>query len=195
LQKHFEEHVIIEQGIFEDETALMKLISIIPWPDSRTYILKEIQEISNPVEKWKKIASIIKGIMKEKKSVDINPIQDIVFTYTYPRLDVNVSTGLNHLLKSPFCVHPATGAVCVPINPEECDKFSPKNVPHVEQLIQEIDNYVENSIDGKKLKDYKKTSLHEHIKFFKKEFLTPLLQSINQDQLQSRQFDDSAMAF
>jgi hypothetical protein len=61
----------------------------------------------------------------------------IVFTYTFPRLDVEVSKHRNHLLKAPFCVHPKTGRVCVPINPATADAFDPTTVPTVARLQDE----------------------------------------------------------
>lgn len=40
--------------------------------------------------------------------------RDIMLQSLYPRMDENVSLQMNHLLKSPFCVHPQTGmsSVC-----------------------------------------------------------------------------------
>lgn len=36
-------------------------------------------------------------------------IEEVVLGYLYPRLDVHVTEQRNHLLKSPWVVHPKTG--------------------------------------------------------------------------------------
>ena len=66
-------------------------------------------------------------------------MEDIVLQYTYPRLDAEVSKHRNHLLKAPFCVHPKTGRVCVPVDPRAIDDFRPERVPTVGQLLRELD--------------------------------------------------------
>jgi DNA primase small subunit len=67
-------------------------------------------------------------------------MEDIVLYYTYPRLDAEVSKHRNHLLKAPFCVHPKTGRVCVPVDPEKVEEFDPETVPTVAQLLRELDS-------------------------------------------------------
>lgn len=67
-------------------------------------------------------------------------VEEIKLQLCYPRLDINVTKGLNHLLKVPFSVHPKTGRVCVPINFAEIDAFDPFTVPTIADLIQEIDH-------------------------------------------------------
>ena len=57
----------------------------------------------------------------EKFTVNESPLklyscieEEIQLTFMYPRLDVNVSTTLNHLLKCPFSVHPKSKKLSVP---------------------------------------------------------------------------------
>lgn len=61
------------------------------------------------------------------------------FKLLYPRLDINVSRMMNHLLKSPFCVHPKTHRICVPIDPAHLDKFDPTEVPSLEDALRDLD--------------------------------------------------------
>ncbi|EJD32837.1 prim-pol domain-containing protein [Auricularia subglabra TFB-10046 SS5] len=68
-----------------------------------------------------------------------NSLEDIILQYMYPRLDTEVSRRRNHLLKAPFCVHPSTGRVCVPVDPQRVDDFRPEAVPTVNELLAELD--------------------------------------------------------
>lgn len=93
----------------------------------------------------------------------------------YPRLDAEVSKHLNHLLKSPFCVHPGTGRVCVPIDALKAEEFDPLSVPTVMDLLEEINKWDKGKkmkMEGEeketdKLPDYDKTSLKPYVDFFK----------------------------
>lgn len=68
----------------------------------------------------------------------VRAMEDIILQYTYPRIDAEVTKHRNHLLKAPFCVHPATGRVCVPVDPARVKEFDPEKVPTVGQLLREL---------------------------------------------------------
>lgn len=114
----------------------------------------------------------------------------IVFVFVYPRLDINVSTHRNHLLKSPWCVHPKTGRLCVPLDPSMADHFDPHCVPTLVSLFEEIDKFddakkaaaVEAGEDEsgsaekrRRVTDASKTSMKHYLEYFEEAFLSPLL--------------------
>jgi DNA primase small subunit len=74
-------------------------------------------------------------------------LEDIILQYTYPRIDAEVSKHRNHLLKAPFCVHPKTGRVCVPVDPEKVAEFDPEGVPDVGGLLRELDEAGKMEVD------------------------------------------------
>lgn len=91
--------------------------------------------------------------------------EDIILQYTYPRLDAEVSKHRNHLLKAPFCIHPKTGRVCVPVDPRTIDKFDPEKVPTVSQLLNELDKLapVPSGEGAEHHSDWERTSLKAYV--------------------------------
>lgn len=83
-------------------------------------------------------------------------LEDIILQYTYPRIDAEVSKHRNHLLKAPFCVHPKTGRVCVPVDPERVDEFDPEAVPDVGMLLKELDEAGNMDVDDENGEHYGK---------------------------------------
>ena len=133
--------------------------------------------------KWADIDALAKT--GASRSLDAKALleakQDIVLEYTYPRLDVEVSKKLIHLLKSPFVIHPGTGRVCVPIDLRKLEQFDPLSVPTVTELLSEIDAWdgkhkQDEGVDGdaKQTQDYEKTSLKPYVDYFKT-FVTALI--------------------
>ncbi|THH30888.1 hypothetical protein EUX98_g3270 [Antrodiella citrinella] len=123
--------------------------------------------------------TVIQGGKEMHKKVN-GPIdaalEDIVLQYTYPRLDAEVSKHRNHLLKAPFCVHPKTGRVCVPVDPATVDRFDPERVPTVAQLLKELDQTSipagEPAENEERHSDWENTSLKPYVEMLDKHALT-----------------------
>lgn len=107
---------------------------------------------------------------------------EILFGHLYPRLDVEVSKKMNHLLKAPFCVHPKTGKICVPINPAAAWDFDIDSVPTVSQLLQEIDDAGSIVTKGE---EWRATSMCGAVDMFTSMFLEDLAEA-NKENLNTK---------
>lgn len=96
-------------------------------------------------DRWREF----KKILVDSKRFDL--LHAIVFHFSYPRLDIQVSKQWNHLLKAPMTVHPSTGMVCVPITCREVSSrtgFDPTTTPRIHEVVQEVDLIVKsNGVD------------------------------------------------
>ncbi|XP_010262965.1 PREDICTED: DNA primase small subunit isoform X1 [Nelumbo nucifera] len=185
LRAFFEEKILSGQKLFATAERFEKILETIPdesiaselrgkWMESRrSSIAKE--DIN--VIRWEQLKHLLQS-GKHKAQGLRRCVEEIVFSYTYPRLDMEVSKHMNHLLKAPFCVHPKTGRVCVPIDPEHCEEFDPTGVPTLSSLLDELNSggqgaEIDNELD--------RTSLGKSVRFFRSSFLQPLLKSCKED--------------
>ncbi|KAJ3157070.1 primase, DNA, polypeptide 1 (49kDa) [Geranomyces variabilis] len=164
LQKHFRKTVLVEMNSLATRPRYSKILAMIPDADIRTRLDEEWKTAQgSSIERWKKLLAE----MRRSRHCATTE-RDIMFKFLYPRLDANVSIGINHLLKSPFCVHPKTGKVCVPIDPTRCSDFNPLTVPTLQGIIGELNTNAKQNSDEGAEEDFERTALNAHIQTFRK---------------------------
>lgn len=95
-------------------------------------LFEAMSKEESSVDKWK-------ALKKAARADEKHLITSLKFCLAYPRLDMEVSKQMNHLLKSPFIVHPGTGKISVPIDSSDLSSFELDKVPTVYHLINETD--------------------------------------------------------
>ncbi|THW38114.1 prim-pol domain-containing protein [Aureobasidium pullulans] len=169
LNGYFQTDVLLEQDPWASPGKAAHLLQLLP--DKNLTAALQRKWDSTPhrssTQKWADIdavASVSGSLSSLTPETLVHAKQDIRLEYTYPRLDAEVSKKLNHLLKSPFVIHPGTGRVCVPIDIRRFEDFEPEKVPTVQQLLSEIDSWQGND---DKVQDWQKTSLKPYIELFR----------------------------
>ena len=199
LKPHFSHTILEVQDPFSTDAGAEKLLSLLPDRSLNEALRKKwsADPGRSSSSKWADIDALAKtGASKtlEGKGL-LEAKQDIVLEYTYPRLDIEVSKRLNHLLKSPFVVHPKTGRVCVPIDISKVDTFDPFGVPTVTELLSEVDAFVKeeegSGRDSKSVQDYEKTSLKPYMDYFR----SFVAKSLKSEQGIKREREEDGMEF
>ncbi|KTW31564.1 hypothetical protein T552_00202 [Pneumocystis carinii B80] len=198
LKESFRSNILISQNPWESDEGSEKLLEFITDQDLKETLREKwkSQPMRSSYNKWHDIDIVAESGVS--KNLDTKALltakQDIILEYMYPRLDTEVSKHLSHLLKSPFCVHPGTGRICVPIDSSCFEKFNPFEVPTVTQLLDEIDAWdkehkenLEMSEKQEQIQDYEKTSLKPYIEYFKK--FTSLI--MKEEAINKRELDKS----
>ncbi|EPQ52341.1 prim-pol domain-containing protein [Gloeophyllum trabeum ATCC 11539] len=174
LAECFTELILDDQDCFRSEEGCEAFLRLIP-DETIVHELRKLWELNpgrSSSQKWDDLKNMIRVLDKgsSRRLAMKAAMEDIILQYTYPRLDAEVSKHRNHLLKAPFCVHPKTGRICVPIDPARIDDFDPEQVPTVRQLLRELDETMaQDSAEGEERHaDSERTSLKPYIQMLDK---------------------------
>ncbi|KAF8070333.1 hypothetical protein FPV67DRAFT_1755283 [Lyophyllum atratum] len=182
----FSELVLTDQDLFASEEGYQSLLQQIP--DSQLVMKLRDKWSEDPSrcseDKWIDLKKEIRDSYEKGSAQRMTmaaAMEDIILHYTYPRIDAEVSKHRNHLLKAPFCIHPKTGRVCVPVDPERMEDFDPESVPTVGQLLKELDLVGRSEGEpGEHHSDWERTSLKPYVDMLDKHALR-LMEQVRQD--------------
>ncbi|KAG5360237.1 DNA primase small subunit [Yarrowia sp. B02] len=163
----FSEVVLQVQNPWADEEGSKFLLSFIPDEKLRRALAekwKKSGDSTSSAEKWSDIDKVassgVSPNLDTKKLVEAK--QNVILTVFMPKLDGAVSRGTGHLLKSPFCIHPKTSNICVPMAVDKSSHellFTPEDCPKLQEIIDDYNedtdpSSAKNAADRTRLKPF-----------------------------------------
>lgn len=172
VREYFPVLTLQNQKVLEGDKFWRDLITTSSDASFKEDIERNVLSQVSSEKRWKAFVATVEKAQQKNNKYQFT-LEEVMLELCYPRLDVAVTKGTQHLLKAPFSVHPKTGRVCVPIDITDVTAFDPLAVPTVSQLCSEIDNYdaQRKTMDTTgpsvaTMEEYKKTTLAPSISLF-----------------------------
>lgn len=187
--KYFKQCTLETQDLFDDDKQQDRFYNMIRDKDLQHDVAGVLSKMTghSSLEKWQQVNAVFdkhiqKGRAKNRHTALEANRMEIVFSYVYPRLDVEVTRHQNHLLKAPFVVHPKTGRVCVPMDAEDCDDFDVENRDTLRTLEEEL-----RSQPVVKQAGYNQCkSMKEAVEIFRRTFLNAIKAEVTEKKISKK---------
>uniref|UniRef100_A0AC35UCZ5 DNA primase n=1 Tax=Rhabditophanes sp. KR3021 TaxID=114890 RepID=A0AC35UCZ5_9BILA len=128
--------MVFEQGWLEDEAKFLKDNFN---PTTAQKLKAGFAVLKTAQSKWSMLKDYYFGNETSPYILTvIGGLRKFVIKTAFPRLDERVSVSMNHLLKSPFCIHPKTGNVAVPIDVHNLAGMKVEDFPRIDDLLREL---------------------------------------------------------
>lgn len=142
IDEHFDELMVDEQDFLSNEHLAQNVIDLCEDKALSQRLNEACKANGYSTSKCWEAMKNLSHAFRYKANKSNYFIEEVKLQHCFPRLDSNVTRGMNHLLKLPFCIHPKTNNVCIPIDIDDIDNFNLNKIPNLKSPIMNMDPYI-----------------------------------------------------